>query len=75
MISQRQYFIGIGYDQTLTEQMSSATDFATDPVAAQGKEVEARATYIGGTNDGLTITTSFYTDGHFTELDIKSDTL
>src|SRR5215469_14356109 len=66
VISQRQYFLGIGYGQTLTEKVSSATDFVTDPVAAQGKEVEARATYSGGTNDGTTITTSFYTDGHFT---------
>jgi len=77
VISQRQFsffgFGGFGPGQTLTTQVSSATDFATNPVDAQGKEVEACGTYTGGINDGVTPCTSFYTDGHFTEPDLRAE--
>jgi len=76
-ISQRQFsffgFGGFGSGQILTTQVSSATDFTTNPVAAQGKEVEACGTYMGGINDGVTTCTSFYTDGHYTEPDLRAE--
>jgi len=67
-IIQRQYYAWLWHnDTTLTAEVSSATDFATVPVAAQDAEVQACGTYSGGANSGSILCTDFYTNGSFTE--------